>query len=155
MSAGGFIQRGGWWVVAQNALTIAVVVLAPLVRGDWANAAVRGAGVVLFSLGGWIGVAGVRALGRNRTAFPKPLDDAALVQHGVYGLVRHPLYSSLILASFGWALAWSSVAALTVWLVLTILLDAKARLEERWLREKHPDYSAYAGRVRRLLPWIY
>src|SRR5512138_2880821 len=108
----GFIQRGGLWVVAQNALTVAVVVLAPLLRGDWANAAVRAGGIALFSMGGWFGIAGVCALGRNRTPFPKPLNDATLIQHGVYGIVRHPLYSSLILASFGWSLVWSSVAAL-------------------------------------------
>ena len=35
MSDGGFIQRGGLRVAAQNTLTTAVLVLAPLLRGQW------------------------------------------------------------------------------------------------------------------------
>jgi len=155
MSDDGFIQRGGWWVVAQNALTLAVLVLAPLFRGHWHNTAVTVAGVVLLGVGACFGIAGVRVLGRNLTPYPKPLKDSTLVQCGVYALMRHPLYSSLIFASAGWALAWSSGAGLAAALVLSIVLDAKARHEERWLREKYPDYAAYSGRVRRLLPWIY
>jgi protein-S-isoprenylcysteine O-methyltransferase Ste14 len=34
-------------------------------------------------------------------------------------------------------------------------LDIKARREERWLREKFPDYDEYVVKVRRLLPWLY
>lgn len=155
MNNQGFIQRGGLWVAAQFLLMIAALALAPLLRGSWFSMVSLIAGIVLFAFGGWLGVAGVRALGRNRTPYPRPLEDSTLVQHGVYGLVRHPLYSSLIFVSAGWALLWASGAALLVSLALAILLDAKARREERWLREKFPEYAAYAGRVRRLLPWIY
>ena len=35
------------------------------------------------------------------------------------------------------------------------LLDAKARVEERWLSGQYPEYDAYARRVRRFLPWLY
>lgn len=150
-----FIQRGGLWVTGQNALTVAVLLLAPLFRGQWDNTAATIMGVVLFGVGAWFGIAGVRALGGNRTAYPKPLQDSKLVQHGVYALVRHPLYSSLMFASVGWSLAWSSGAALVASLALAILLDAKARLEERWLREKFPDYAAYSQRVRRFVPWVF
>ena len=155
MSNGRFIQRGGWWVVAQNALILAVLVLGPLFRGQWQNAAISIAGGVLLSVGGCLVIAGVCALGRNLTPYPKPLEDSKFVQRGVYALVRHPLYSSLMFASTGWALHWRSWPALAAALALAILLDAKARREERWLREKFPDYDAYSRRVRRLLPWIY
>jgi protein-S-isoprenylcysteine O-methyltransferase Ste14 len=134
---------------------MAALALAPLLRGPWSSLVSLIAGIVLLAFGGWLGVAGVRALGRNRTPYPRPLENSTLVQHGVYGLVRHPLYSSVILVSAGWALLWASGTALLVSLALAILLDAKARREERWLREKFPEYAAYAGRVRRLLPWIY
>jgi protein-S-isoprenylcysteine O-methyltransferase Ste14 len=155
MSSGGFIQRGGGWVAAQNALTVAVLVLGPILRGQWQNAAISIAGGVLLSVGGCLAIAGVCALGRNLTPFPKPREDSKLVQRGIYALVRHPLYSSLIFASAGWALHWRSWPALAVALALAILLDAKARREERWLRERYPEYDAYRRRVRRFLPWIY
>ena len=110
---------------------------------------------MLFGVGAWFGIAGVRALGRNLTPYPKPLQDSKLVQRGVYGVVRHPLYAGLAFAMAGWALAWSSGAALAASLALTVLLDAKARREEQWLFERFPGYAVYAARVRRLLPWIY
>jgi len=77
------------------------------------------------------------------------------VQTGIYGLVRHPLYSSVILLAVGWSLLWSSGAALAASVALAFLLDAKARVEERWLGEKFSDYAGYARRVRRFFPWIY
>ena len=70
MSNGGFIQRGGWWVVAQNALTLAVLVLGPIFRGQWQNAAINIAGGVLLSVGGCLVIAGVCALGRNLSSSP-------------------------------------------------------------------------------------
>ena len=104
MSAGGFIQRGGLWIAAQNTLTLAALALAPVFRGQWRDGTTTIVGLVLFGVGGWLGIAGVRALGRNRTASPQPLEDSTLVQHGVYGVVRHPLYSSLMFVSVGWAM---------------------------------------------------
>lgn len=155
LSNGGFIQRGGWWVAVQNALIVAVLVLGLVFRGQWQGRFMGLAGGMLMSVGGCLGIAGVCALGRNLTPYPKPLENSALAQRGVYALVRHPLYCSLILSSAGWALMWRSWPALAASLALSILLDAKARREEHWLREKFPDYAAYSRRVRRLLPWIY
>ncbi|MCI0536607.1 MAG: isoprenylcysteine carboxylmethyltransferase family protein [Verrucomicrobiales bacterium] len=150
-----FLRNGGLWVLAQNVLTLAVLVLGPMFRGQTWHWSCLALGVALFVVGAVFGVTGVRALGGNRTAYPKPLEDSKLVQHGVYALVRHPLYSSLMFASAGWSLAWSSGAALVASLALAILLDAKARLEEHWLREKFPDYAAYSQRVRRFVPWVF
>jgi protein-S-isoprenylcysteine O-methyltransferase Ste14 len=152
---GRFIQRGGWWVVAQNSLFLAVLALGPAARGQWHSGAASIAGGVLMSIGGCLAIAGVWALGRNLTPYPKPRENSALVQRGVYALVRHPLYGSLIFFSAGWALKWSSGLALAASVLLAIVLDAKARREERWLREKFPGYAAYSRRVRRLLPWVY
>jgi len=150
-----FIRRGGLWVLTQNALLLAVLALGPLRRSmDW-HRATFAAGVVLFLIGAVFGVCGVRALGRNLTPFPMPRDNAQLVQERIYRFVRHPLYSSLIFTSLGWALLWSSPAALVVALGLAVLLDAKARFEERCLREKFSEYESYARRVRRLVPWVY
>jgi protein-S-isoprenylcysteine O-methyltransferase Ste14 len=150
-----FICRGGLWVLAQNLLTLAVVLLGPIFSGQWQNGASLAGGLLLLLAGAVFGVAGVKALGRNLTPYPKPRRQTQLVQHGIYALVRHPLYSSLTFLSLGWALVWRSWPALAAGLVLVILLDAKARREEGWLREKFPQYAGYASRVRRLIPWLY
>jgi len=150
-----FITRGGLWVVGQSILMIGVVVLGVLFHGQWHDRAGIVIGAGLFVLGGVAGVAGVRALGPNRTPFPKPVEAATLVQHGIYGLVRHPLYSSVTLASFGWGLLWQSGPALLAAVVIAVFLNAKASQEERWLRDKFSDYANYQKRVSRLIPWVW
>lgn len=150
-----FLRKGGLWVVVQNVLSLAVLAAGPLFNGQRWAWGWRGLGFALCLSGAAFGVAGVRALGRNRSPFPRPVDDHSLVQAGIYRFVRHPLYSSLIFLSFGWALVWSSGATLALGAGLAAVLDRKARLEERWLGEKYPDYSGYRRRAARLIPWIY
>lgn len=150
-----FFGRGGGWVVGQSILMGAVVLSGAFWGGQWHSWTAFGAGCLLFVAGGTVGVAGVVHLGRARTAFPRPLANRQLVTSGIYARIRHPLYTSVLCASFGWALIGASWPALGVAVALTLFLDAKARHEERWLRQTYPDYVVYAQRVRRMLPWVY
>ena len=150
--------RGEGWVVIQCLLLLLVFVTALLVgpswRGIWAAPSwIVGVGLIVAGLG--MLIAGAIALGRGLTPLPRPRDDAAFVQHGVYGLVRHPLYGGLVLASLGWSLVWASAAALVITLVLAVFLVLKSQREEVWLLDRFPTYTAYAVRTRRLIPWIY
>jgi protein-S-isoprenylcysteine O-methyltransferase Ste14 len=145
---------GAAWVFIQSVLLLAVVVLGVVDRGDWTRIWLITGGAAMFVAGGAIGVAGVGVLGRNRTPFPQPRADSELVQHGIYAHLRHPLYTSVMLASFGWALIWQSGAAAVAALVLVPFLLAKARHEERWLRVKFPGYADYARRVPAFLPRV-
>ena len=113
------------------------------------------AGMVFFVIALGCGFAGTVALGRNLTPFPKPSAHTQLVQGGIYGLMRHPLYTAVFCASAGWALVWQSWPALLATLALAPFFDAKARREERWLRQQFPEYASYEQRVRRFIPWIY
>jgi len=105
--------------------------------------------------GATAGITGVWALKKNRTPFPKPLPGMKLVRHGVYRVIRHPLYASLIFLAFGWACLWISPWGFVLAVAQAALLEAKARREERWLKEKFPEYSAYAARVKRFIPFVY
>ena len=100
-------------------------------------------------------IAGVLALGRNLTPFPRPSPKTKLVQRGIYSVLRHPLYTSVVCGAVGCSLLRQSLPGLAVSLVLALFFDAKARREERWLREKFPDYDQYAVKVKRLIPWLY
>ncbi len=114
----------------------------------------RAVGVVVGVLGLAFAVWGVRALGAALTPEPEPLPGASLVQSGPYGIVRHPIYTGIVVASTGWTLAWSNwTLALAVGLVLISFFEAKARVEERWLRARFPEYEEYARRVRRRVLW--
>jgi protein-S-isoprenylcysteine O-methyltransferase Ste14 len=139
-------------VLAQSILLLGVVGLGVALPGDWARREISAAGGLLFALGGVIGVAGVRVLGRNRTPFPRPQPDSELIQHGIYAWMRHPLYTSVMLASLGWAGIWQSWPALAVAVGQIPFFLAKARREEAWLRAQFPGYAEYARRVPAFLP---
>ena len=115
----------------------------------------------------WLASLGVSAVGADNMAWDEvgvvdpdlkvslPGHLILLVQHGIYSLIRHPLYTAVFCAAAGWSLLRESWPALAASLALAVFLDAKARREERWLRQRFPDYDRYAQRVRRFIPWIY
>ena len=108
---------------------------------------------MLAALG--FGAFGVLHIRRYLTPLPYPVDHSRLVTTGVYGLVRHPLYSSQLFAALGWTLFTLSLTQLAVLVLGFLFFDYKASKEEGWLTERHPEYTAYALRVRKFVPWIY
>jgi protein-S-isoprenylcysteine O-methyltransferase Ste14 len=150
-----FIQRGGLWVAGQSGLLFAVVILGVVFRGDGQHLLIMAGGAGFFVIAIGCGIAGTVALGRNLTPFPKPSMHTQLVQGGIYSLMRHPLYIAVFCGSAGWALVWQSWPALLATLAIAPFFDAKARREERWLRQQFPEYANYEQRVRRFIPWIY
>jgi protein-S-isoprenylcysteine O-methyltransferase Ste14 len=139
-------------VLAQFLLMTTVVVLAAIFPGGRTHMLVTLTGTVLLAAGAFFGIAGVRALGRNLTPFPRPRPGSELVRHGIYAHVRHPLYACLMLASLGWALVWQSAAASLAALALIPFFRAKARREEQWLRDHFPGYAEYEHQVPRFVP---
>lgn len=151
-------DHGEGWVTGQVLLLAAVGVAGVLGRPAWAGSALvvsQVVGAVLAVLGVVIGVVGVRDLGESLTPLPRPKDGAQLVETGIYGWVRHPLYVGLVLGALGWALVSASLLALVFTLALAVFLDLKSRREEAWLREHYPLYDQYARRVRRFVPGLY
>lgn len=151
--------RGEWYVAGQFAL-IGLVLFGPR-RFSFVDLAVmpspRGRlifGGVLVAAGLLLAVAAALRLGKNLTPLPYPRRSGMLVQSGAYRLVRHPIYGGLVLAAFGWALVVGSWLTLAYAALLLLLLDAKASREERWLDAKHPEYSEYRRRVRKLIPFL-
>jgi protein-S-isoprenylcysteine O-methyltransferase Ste14 len=153
--AADFIERGGLWVLSQGVLLCAVLAGGPAWRGQWHSLASTVGGVLLLLISAICGVAGTIRLGRNLTPFPKPAAGVELVRTGIYRLMRHPLYTAVFCGSLGWALVWRSWPALGAALLLAPLFHAKARREERWLRQAFGEYAQYERQVRRFIPWVY
>jgi protein-S-isoprenylcysteine O-methyltransferase Ste14 len=149
-----FAACGGGWVLGQAVLTTAVLVLGVAWHGQ-PSILLRVAGVLLLVIAALVGLAGLAAQGRRLTPFPKPREDAQLIQGGIYGWIRHPLYTCNLCGFFGWALLWSSLAALVAAVAAVPFFVAKARREERWLREKFPGYADYERRVKRFVPGLF
>lgn len=110
-------------------------------------------------LGGTAVVAGIaimggaaRRLGRELRTHPAPSDAAVLRVDGPYRLVRHPIYSGLLLAALGLAIAAGSTAATAGFAVLVAWMTLKARFEERLLAARFPGYPEYARHTPRFVP---
>jgi protein-S-isoprenylcysteine O-methyltransferase Ste14 len=115
----------------------------------------RLAGAILVVTGLLVAGLGFLGLRENLTAVPRPVEGGHLVDTGVYGLVRHPIYTGIILVAAGWGLVTASPPALVVALGLGFFFDLKARREEAWLVAAYPAYAAYRRRVRKLVPFLY
>jgi protein-S-isoprenylcysteine O-methyltransferase Ste14 len=114
------------------------------------------AGVVMTLLG--IGF-GQLAVAENQFAAPTIHDQSAeqqrVVDTGVYGVVRHPIYTGNLLMFSGMALWLGSYAAVAGVSVMFAATLARTVIEERWLRENLTGYEDYARRVRsRLIPFL-
>ena len=81
--------------------------------------------------------------------------DHRIVDSGPYAIVRHPIYTGIIIASSATAALRATAGAWIGMALLTAGWYVKARLEERFLREQlGPDnYDAYARRVPMLIPF--
>ncbi len=102
-----------------------------------------------------LGALGSFKIRKYLTPLPYPVEHNRLVTTGIYGLVRHPLYASQLLAAFGWICYTFSLSHLLLLAAAFLFFSFKAGKEERWLTERHPEYSDYARRVKKFIPWVY
>lgn len=82
--------------------------------------------------------------------------DHRIVDTGPYALVRHPIYTGLLLAVFATMAAKGTVYGVAGAAIITVGIWMKARLEEKFLRQElgAEAYDAYAKRVPMLIPFI-
>lgn len=147
--------RGEGWFIGQLAFFVAVGFAPPV---QWLEPLASGSvpiGALLLVAGLVVAGRGLLDLGPNVTPFPRPRDTGALVEHGIYGVIRHPIYAGLILLAVGWSLARTSSLALLLAVAFVVFLDLKARREEIFLAAAFPGYEAYRRRTRRFVPGLY
>ena len=114
-------------------------------------------GLVLFVAGWWI-----ISLSFKENAFAAPVVKHQVERHhtvidtGVYGLVRHPMYAGSILLMIGMPLWLESYAAALSASVPIATLALRILIEEEFLRRELKGYDAYMKRVRyRLVPYVW
>jgi len=79
-----------------------------------------------------------------------------VVDSGPYGTIRHPGYAAMLPVAQFSALALGSWLAFIAAFAYSVLILKRVLFEDRFLHERLPDYSAYAGRVRyRLIPRVW
>jgi protein-S-isoprenylcysteine O-methyltransferase Ste14 len=117
----------------------------------WRLAAAGGIAIA----GGLVGLAAVRAFRIERTTVNplRPHDAAKLVQTGIFGISRNPMYLGLLIALAGWALYLGSVLSLLLLLGYVPWMNRVQIIpEERALERAYgEDFAAYRQAVRRWL----
>ena len=111
-------------------------------------------GLVIAILGLIIVLVALLQLNKNLTPFPTPLSDGTLIKTGLYKLVRHPIYSGIILAAIGFGIFQESFWKIGIGLSLWILFYFKSKYEETLLLKRYPDYKSYSKTAKRFFPFI-
>jgi protein-S-isoprenylcysteine O-methyltransferase Ste14 len=114
-----------------------------------------GVGIVLFAVGLGFAIWARVHIGRNWGTPMTQKDEPELVTSGPYHLARHPIYSGVLVAGVGTAVALS-----WFWLIVVGLAGANfvysAIFEERYMTEQFPDaYPAYKRSTKMLLPFVF
>ena len=131
------------------------------VRGQWLEQRLWPRSLVVY----WLGVALLTAglafaiwarshLGRNWSGSVTVKQGHELIRSGPYRWVRHPIYTGIITALLGTAIASGTLRAALGFLIITLALLRKLRIEERFMQETFPEeYPHYRATVPALIPF--
>ena len=114
-----------------------------------------GIGLALWALGLAFAIWARLHIGRNWGTPMSQKADPELVTSGPYRLVRHPIYSGILAAGVGTAIAltWSVLIGVAIAGVYFIY---SATVEERYMTGEFPDtYPEYRRRTKMLVPYIF
>ncbi len=78
-----------------------------------------------------------------------------LITRGPYAIVRHPIYTGLLIMLVGTVIVFGHVAGIIALPLVFWGLWIKLRYEEKLMLEKFPtEYEVYSRRVKRLIPFV-
>jgi protein-S-isoprenylcysteine O-methyltransferase Ste14 len=153
--------RTGWARFAGFRIGIILIVLLLVRAGSFrkhlatSDPWLLGIGLAVFVLGLALAIWARVYLGRNWGMPMSQKADPELVTTGPYRSVRHPIYSGIILAMVGTAIAVS-----LYWLIAAVLIGAyftySATVEERFMAGRFPEsYPEYKHSTKMLIPFVF
>jgi protein-S-isoprenylcysteine O-methyltransferase Ste14 len=154
---------------ANRSLTIALIVPAALlmtVRArwlPWLGARFLPDTLIVYLLGLLLVMAGLAFavwarvyLGRNWSGTVTVKENHELIRSGPYAIVRHPIYTGLLLAMLGTAIVMGEWRGLLSFCFLSAAFWFKLRREERFMADSFPDtYPSYRAQVSALIPLLH
>jgi protein-S-isoprenylcysteine O-methyltransferase Ste14 len=132
-----------WRHAAVRACVLALIVIAVVLIGT-----------ILVTLGIGLAIFARVELGRNWGMPMSRKENPELITSGPYAVVRHPIYSGIMLAMAG-----SAIGQNVLWALPLVLFGAyfvySARREEELMRREFPDtYPGYMARTYMLVPYL-
>jgi protein-S-isoprenylcysteine O-methyltransferase Ste14 len=113
-------------------------------------------GTLLIGCGCLANILGRINLGRNWANHIKIYDEHRLVKWGVYRIVRHPLYSSIMLMFFGGCLVYRSLLGfLAVVFIFIPFMYYRGKQEEELLSQTFGEYADYKKSTGMFFPKIF
>ena len=83
-------------------------------------------------------------------------ENQKVVDTGLYGIVRHPMYSATLVLFLSMPLVLGSLISFVVFLAYPLIIAKRIRNEEKVLEEGLPGYKEYKQKVKyRLIPYIW
>lgn len=112
-------------------------------------------GLTLAALGAGIALWSRILLGKNWSIAVQQKEDHELIQHGPYRLVRHPIYSGLLLLFTGHAIIVGDYRGILAVLIVFISFWFKLKKEETVLTQAFgARYENYKKETQALVPFI-
>lgn len=83
-------------------------------------------------------------------------ENQKIIDTGLYGIVRHPMYTATILMFLSIPLILGSLQSFIIFLLYPVIIVMRLRNEEKFLENNLDGYSQYKNKVRyRLIPFIW
>ena len=84
------------------------------------------------------------------------LDDQKVIDTGLYGIVRHPMYLATIIMFLTIPLILGSIYSFIIFLIYPIVIVIRIKNEEKILEKELNDYREYKNKVKyRLIPFVW
>lgn len=111
-------------------------------------------GIQLFGV--FLGIWAIIVMSKSKLNItPVPLEGSSLINSGPYRIVRHPMYTSLLLFLTPIVFYYSTKMGFLVYGIFLVNLILKLTYEEQLLQQTFNRYEDYRQDTWRLIPWIY
>ena len=112
-------------------------------------------GITIAVIGLLTALIALMQLNTNLSPFPTPKSNTTLITNGVYKFVRHPIYTGIILITFGYGLYTDSLYKIVISIILYTLFYFKSSYEEKRLKTTFSDYEGYQKHAGRFFPKLF
>ena len=83
-------------------------------------------------------------------------DNQKVIDTGLYGIVRHPMYSATLLLFLSMPIVLGSIYSFIIFLTYPLIIAKRIKSEEAFLEKELSGYSEYKQKVKyRLIPFIW